>query len=253
MAISSVPFSARIDGLKAQESYPQFPAKDVILHSRKILSAFTRSFLHELPTAASCAKKIGIGSAVHIILSWHVGEPLLNFVREHMNCKFINVKNPPFWFFFGRLLALDDWKVTVIGAPIAEELFDRYLIQHLLLKQLPQFACKKLGLKKCASFFDLRIATIIRITVASMNFGVGHVKDLKGMNIGSRVCDAFLWGLIWGGLFESQGYLASTAAHFTQNAFALTMSSWYLKNRHCFPVQSLPWWFARSFSIVDLS
>jgi hypothetical protein len=219
---------------------------------KKIIS-FIKPLLRQIPDAKTCARKIGIGIAALIIVNWHINAPLIKFIRERAGCKFKDLKDPSAATLLGHKLLLLDWKRKAIDAPLTEEIQFRYFIQHLLFKKLPQSVLQKFGCKKLASILDWRITTVARILLASYIFAMGHVHKNEKSYIASRFPYAFLGGLLLGTLYESQGYLASAAAHVTENAHVVATSFWYVNNAHRFPVKTLPWWFYRSLSFVSRS
>ncbi len=219
---------------------------------KKIIS-FIKQLLREIPNAKTCAKKIGIGVAALVIVNWHINEPLIKLIQEHMGYKFIDLKNPGFRFILGQKRNLFDWDELAILTPLNEELGYRCYIQYFLFKKMPQSILQKFGCKKLDAVLDWRIATAARIILTSYIFATHHVEDNEKNYIASRFPYPFLGGLLLGTLYESQGYLASAAAHLTQNIHAVAIFFWYVNNAQRFPVKTLPWWFYRSLSFVSCS
>lgn len=115
------------------------------------------------------------------------------------------------------------FSVAVIKAPIKEELIFRGLIQHMLLKKLPEMTCRY-AFPKYVHLINSKAAKLTRIVATALAFSAMHLNNSSVVSdeyLKAQVLSTFLTGLAMGWMKESDLGIASTIGmHIYHNFFA---------------------------------
>lgn len=113
----------------------------------------------------------------------------------------------------------------VLATPVGEEFIFRWVVQEVLLNQLPQAVCQRFKLKKICQL-DSKTLKWARISVAAIFFSAIHggykvLFNSKGMKL--KFLQMFLTGVYYGKRKEEKGIRASIRAHMINNGLAAAM------------------------------